>query len=54
MPKVKEKQPKRTNPIDHQRHKQRNKTRKQVLAVYSDVQQETSLQCGQQTDRDCK
>jgi hypothetical protein len=45
MPKVKVKQPKRTNPIDHQRHKQRNQTTKQVLEVDSDVQQKTTLQC---------
>ena len=45
MPKVKAKQPKRTNPIDHQRHKQRNQTRKQVLEVDSDVQQKNNLQC---------
>jgi hypothetical protein len=54
MPKVKAKQPKRTNPIDHQRHKQRNQTKKQVLPVDSGVQQKTSLQGGKQTDRDCK
>ena len=54
MPKVKAKQPKRTNPTPHQRHKQLNQTRKQVPAVDSDVQQKTSLQGGQQTDRDCK
>ena len=54
MPKVKAKQPKRTNPIDHQRHKQLNQTTKQVLPGDSDGQQKTSLQGGQQSDRDCK
>jgi hypothetical protein len=51
---VKVKQQKRTNPIAPPKHKQRNQTKRKMLAVDSDGQQKSSLQGGQQTDRDCK
>ena len=54
IPKVKVKQQKRTNPIAPPKHKQRNQTKRKMLAVDSDGQQKSSLQGGRQTDRDCK
>ena len=54
MSKVKSKLPKWNNLFADHRQARRSLTTNQVLPVYSGVQQKTSLQGGQQTDRDCK
>jgi hypothetical protein len=54
LSKVKSKLPKWNNLLAPHRQARRSLTTKQFLPVYSGVQQKTSLQGGQQTDRDCK
>ena len=54
MSQVKSKLPKWNNLFAHHRQTRRSLTTKQVLPVDSGVEQKTSLQGGQQTDRYCK